>query len=320
MVKINKPKRTVATAIFARHEKEAEDWRRRHLGASIIGEECMRALWYTFRWASPPDFGGRMLRLFERGHREEEWIVEELRKAGFKVHNVEASNDQYRFEAFGGHFGGSIDGVILGVPEAKKTWHLLEVKSINAKGFAVLQRDGVRKAQPKHFDQMQTYMREMELTRALYISVCKNDDHIYVERINYDPKAAQAIMNKAETVIGAKEPLGRISEDPSWFKCKFCSSRPHCHLEQPELLERNCRTCLSSTPLEDGKWACDLHKKTLDDEDQREGCVQHLFIPAILPDKWEATGVGEDSRYVDYSLPNGSTIRDSGKTLRVVKP
>lgn len=316
MVKINKPRRTVATAIFERYENEAEDWRRPHLGASIIGEECNRALWYSFRWASPPDFPGRMLRLFERGHREEAWIVDELRAADFTVHDVDDSGNQYRFEAFGGHFGGSIDGAIQGVPEAKKTWHLLEVKTINLKGFTVLQKNGVQKAQPKHFDQMQIYMDKMSLTRAYYVSVCKNDDHIYTERIYYDPKVAKAIMNKAEMVIGAKEPLGRISEDPAWFKCKFCQFRPHCHLSEPQSLQRNCRTCVSSTPLEDGTWACELHKTKLDDAEQRLGCDAHLLIPALLPAGWEPVDVSEDTRRITYKLPDGSTIIDSG-TLEV---
>ncbi len=38
-----------ARAIFDYHEKTADDWRRAHLGASIIGSDCTRYLWYTFR-------------------------------------------------------------------------------------------------------------------------------------------------------------------------------------------------------------------------------------------------------------------------------
>jgi hypothetical protein len=39
-----------------------------------------------------------------------------------------------------GHFGGSMDAVALGIPEAPKTWHLCEFKTHNAKSFADLQK------------------------------------------------------------------------------------------------------------------------------------------------------------------------------------
>lgn len=58
---------------------------RAHLGGSIIGNSCMRAIWYSFRWAKRPVFQGRILRLFERGHKEEFRFVEYLQLLGIKV-------------------------------------------------------------------------------------------------------------------------------------------------------------------------------------------------------------------------------------------
>src|SRR5688572_4793950 len=61
-----------------------------HLGASIIGHECSRYLWFSFRWcardegeATKRDANshanlGRKLRLFNRGHREEARFIEYL--------------------------------------------------------------------------------------------------------------------------------------------------------------------------------------------------------------------------------------------------
>ena len=45
---------------------------RSHLGASVIGNKCKRAIWFNFRWVKKPEFSGRQLRLFNRGHKEEE--------------------------------------------------------------------------------------------------------------------------------------------------------------------------------------------------------------------------------------------------------
>lgn len=58
---------------------------RDHLGGSMIGKKCERELFYNFRWAKRPSFGARMLRLFDRGHKEEFRFVQFLRDAGIVV-------------------------------------------------------------------------------------------------------------------------------------------------------------------------------------------------------------------------------------------
>lgn len=63
-----------------------DDGHRNHLGASLIGRECSRYLWYVFRWVYHKQFDGRMYRLFNRGHREEDRFCEWLRGIGCIVH------------------------------------------------------------------------------------------------------------------------------------------------------------------------------------------------------------------------------------------
>lgn len=58
---------------------------RAHLGGSMIGRECDRELFYSFRWFLRPAFAGRMLRLFDRGHKEEFRFVAYLRSVGIEV-------------------------------------------------------------------------------------------------------------------------------------------------------------------------------------------------------------------------------------------
>lgn len=41
------------TAIYASYEAQQGDGFRNHLGASLIGKSCNRALWFDFRWVSP---------------------------------------------------------------------------------------------------------------------------------------------------------------------------------------------------------------------------------------------------------------------------
>ncbi|HEX8349957.1 MAG TPA: hypothetical protein VF598_08335, partial [Hymenobacter sp.] len=59
---------------------------RSHLGASVIGRECGRQIWYGWRWARKPKFQARMLRLFNRGHLEEARFIAALLAIGVQVY------------------------------------------------------------------------------------------------------------------------------------------------------------------------------------------------------------------------------------------
>lgn len=62
---------------------------RHHLGASIIGRKCSREIYYSYRWATPSQFDGRMLRLFDRGHEEEFRFADWLRLVGATVETID---------------------------------------------------------------------------------------------------------------------------------------------------------------------------------------------------------------------------------------
>lgn len=217
-------------AIYASYEADAGDGRRDHLGASLIGKECERALWYDFRWATRDRFPGRILRLFETGQLEEARLVRNLRRTGATVLEVDPDTGrQWRVEAHGGHFAGSLDAVALGLLEAPKTWHLVEFKTHNAKSFADLQRDGVRRSKPRHWAQMQVYMRLAGIERAIYVAVCKNTDELHTERVPIERDEADRLIAKAKRVIDAPRPPARISTDPTWWQCRYCEHHELCH-------------------------------------------------------------------------------------------
>jgi hypothetical protein len=58
---------------------------RTHLGASMLGKKCARAVWYGWRWAHVTRHQGRLLRLFNRGHREEPDLVKHLEGLGLII-------------------------------------------------------------------------------------------------------------------------------------------------------------------------------------------------------------------------------------------
>jgi hypothetical protein len=63
MAALPPPACPTVTAIYAAYEAAADNGYRAHLGASLIGTECERAIWYSFRWATRARHTGRLLRL-----------------------------------------------------------------------------------------------------------------------------------------------------------------------------------------------------------------------------------------------------------------
>ncbi len=294
-------------AIFAGYEADADEGFRAHLGASLIGKDCERALWYDFRWTTVAHHPGRLLRLFETGQLEEARIVRNLRRTGATVLEVDPETGrQWRVQAHGGHFGGSLDAVALNLREAPKTWHVLEFKTHASKSFVELVAKGVRQSKPQHYAQMQIYMKLTGMTRAMYLAVNKDNDDLYVERVEADGEFADRLLAKAGRIIFAARPPARISDDPAWYQCRLCSHAGICRHEAPAAV--NCRTCLGSTPVVGG-WQCERLQRALSDAEQRGGCSQHLYIPNLVPG--EQVDAGED--WVEYRLPDGQVWRDHGR-------
>lgn len=276
----------------------ADDGLRPHLGASQIGKPCSRALWYGFRWSKLAAFEPRMLRLFARGQREEDTLTALLSAIdGVRVvQNDPNTGQQYSFKA--GHFGGSMDGAIVGIPDAPKTWHVLEFKTFNAKSFNALVKAGVKEAKPEHYAQMQCYMAWTGMERALYCAVCKDDDRLHLERIDFDRAAAESLFAKAQRIIDSVEPPARISDKPDWYECKLCEHQDVCHWS--DVPAPTCRACAHVTPVADGQWHCARHGKHLTTSEQKAACQSHRYIPALLSSFAEVVDADTEANWIKY--------------------
>jgi len=281
----------VGSAIYEWYRTSRPQKHRAHLGGSQIGVECDRALWYQFRWADTGKPEGRMIRLWRRGWDEEPKLEEELEAIGIKVESIDpATGEQFRVARHGGHFGHGADGKVTGVPLGGEAVHLAEYKTANDKNWKALKAKGLKVGQPKYYDQTQTGMLVHGLERCLFISVNKNDDSIYTERVKLDRPYAEQLLERAGRIIFAPSPPVGISEDASFYKCKWCDMKEVCHYGK--VAEVNCRTCVYSSPTDEGPndegpWRCDLHPDEPIPEDfQRTGCPSHVFHPAL-------TGLGE---------------------------
>ena len=253
-----------------------EDGRRGHLGASIIGRECPREIWYSFRWALIPNHSARLLRLFNRGHLEEPRMLALLKCIGAQVWSKTEDGKQFRAEFLPGHYGGSLDGIIKGIPEIPDVAVLGEFKTHNAKSFAKLVTDGVHFTKWEHVVQTNLYMGAYGLTYTLYLATNKNDDDLYAEILPFDKTIYLRYFQRGVEIIKASSPPPRIHKNSSWYKCKMCDFHSICHGNNP--VSVSCRMCKFSSPQEGGGWACSKHGISLSDEAQKAACQHYAQI------------------------------------------
>ena len=289
------------TARIDQAHKDRAERPRAHFGASQAGHPCDRWLWLSFRWAVQPDFPGRILRVFRRGHHEEDWIVADLKAAGIKI--THTGRTQKRV-GFGWHISGSLDGIIeRGVPEAVHKQHVAEFKTHSLKSFKDMVAKGVEKYKPIHYAQVQLYMHGTRIDRALYVAVCKDDDQLYFERVRYDKAFAEKLLDRCIGIVKAERMPDPLSADPSWYQCKFCDAHEFCH-ESKITKHVNCRTCAFSTPEENGTWLCERHQESgIPEEFQHDGCASHVLHPDLVPWEMEASFSPDEAVYIIDGKP-----------------
>ncbi len=257
---------------------------RKHLGASQIGHVCKRYLWYVFRWVKKPtyinvngvDHKGRMMRLFNRGHREEERFVEWLRGVGCTVQDKDPNTqEQFRIKGVMGHFGGSLDGKVWLPPRYGYTKTILGEFKTQGTGpkFEALLTNGAQKEKPVHFVQMSTYGFELNLEYAIYNAINKNDDDLHVEIVELDWKLGAQMFEKARGIILSQpsDPPPKFSLSPATMECRTCDFVGICHRGEP--VEKNCRSCIAAQPVDNSEWRCNRYNLIIPEQHIAHGCA-----------------------------------------------
>ena len=318
MVEIPPPAQRTVDAIWAAREAEHKarpPYESYGISASSLGHDCDRKLWYSLRWASLPEqFTGRKLRIFERGDIEEQRILDDLRLAGVEVEDVDpVTGRQWRFALANGFLRGKADGRAIGIIEAPKTEHVIEIKSMKAADWRAIVKHGLARKKPEHWHQLHAGMVGLGLTRGAYIAVNKDSEEIHIERIALDVEEGNRQEARVLRIVDAHDAPGRIADSDETFACRFCQHKALCH--SPEFARRHCRTCVHFTFTRDGNGHCDRFNVPHSPQEQRNGasCPAHLFLPALVPGV--QVDANPDEEWIEYELPDGTTWRD-GKESR----
>lgn len=311
------PDPTLAAIDAATEAAAARELPRGYLGMSQIGEPCERKLWYSFRWAMPRVLPAAALYRIEDGHRTEELLARRLRMVpGVQLYTVDPrTGQQVACADHGGHFCGHLDGVVLGLLQAPKTWHVWECKAVNEDKQAKLAKlvaERGEKAALVHWDpiywaQAQVYMHYQGMTRHYLTAASPGGRSVVSVRTDADPAAAEELRAKALRVITAVEPLPRLSEDAANWQCRGCAAHAFCH--GGKLPAVSCRTCAHATPALDGeaRWTCARWSDDIPLDAQRTGCPEHRYIPSLVTFA-EPVDADPAANWIEYRLRDGRTF------------
>ena len=197
-------------------------------------------------------FSGRMVRLFQVGHDFEPRAIEYLIACGYAVSPINLNTGkQWRIEGCNGHYGGSIDAIA----EKGTSKFICEFKTNGTgAGFTDVETKGLEKAKPKHWAQINQYALMYKIKYYIYLIENKNDSDIIVEVGEANWQHGEQLVKRATDIIESEFPPPKISQQPSYYECKFCFAQDICHFG--EAVEENCRSCKNASPVERGEWFC----------------------------------------------------------------
>jgi hypothetical protein len=208
---------------------------RTYLGASRIGEPCLRRLVYeATHTPEDPDktITGKTLRIFEAGHVFEDLSIRWMRAAGFNLRTHKKNGEQFGFATAQGRVRGHIDGVIVDGPSIGLAWPALwEHKALGNKGWTDFVKRGLQLSKPIYWAQVHLYMAYMELSQCLFTALNKDTEELWHEAVPFDPAEAQRQSDKAVDVlraIDAQELPPRFAAHADFYLCKFCPFHDRC--------------------------------------------------------------------------------------------
>jgi len=287
-----------------------------YYGLSGAGRECARQNWYSFRWVAVEHHDAATHRRFLDGHAGEALMAERLKS----VPNVDLRTEgpdgqQFAVKALGGHIRGHLDGAVVGLLQAPKTWHVWEHKQVNEKKFTKLnklkakdEKAALENWDQTYFVQAQTYMGLTGMERHYLTVTTPGGRDITSCRTDFQKDKHDKFMEEAADVVLSEVPPPRISEKPEFYLCKWCNFSEHCHGDKTAAV--SCRTCMHVDPRDDGTWHCNFHDKKLTNKEQRSGCRDHLFIPELIP--WaEFKSHDSDNNTTTYEIPSGKEITNA---------
>jgi hypothetical protein len=211
-----------------------DDAPRSYIGASIIGNPCDRAIYYSYKGAKC-SIEEKTRLTFKIGKAIEELVIDSLEfyADDLSLNGIE-THDNTKIEVI--HMGQMVDKEVpelQGTPDAvikiNDELYVLEIKTANNTSFSKLLKERYRRWREQYYAQIQVYMGLCDIKKAIALVINKDTSEVYEEVIEFDEIEFECMRSKSEHVMKMTEPPKRLNDNPLFFVCKMCQFNKVCH-------------------------------------------------------------------------------------------
>lgn len=195
---------------------------RDYIGASAIGSDCLRQIWYEAKGYKGNSVPPSLRRSWEIGKQLEGTVLDWLGFAGIDVSTFQADLADADLPYFKGH----IDSMWIKNDDAHA---IIEVKTAKNSSFEQFASQGVKKWNPRYYAQLQAYMGMSGVFSAYILVLNKDNSDLLDEFVTFVPEFYEKLREKAKMVYEAVAAPPRVNGSPIWYQCKMCKFRETCH-------------------------------------------------------------------------------------------
>ncbi len=201
--------------------EKKDDEVRNYIGASSIGSECLRQIWYQYKGMKGEAIPAKTRRTWEIGKNLEGLIIRSLVNAGIEVFTTDKTFFAKDAEFFQGH----VDAIVT----FKNNKAILEIKTAKDSSFNIFKNKGLRVWNPQYYAQIQSYMGMSEINSAYILVLNKDNSELFDEFVKFDPDFYKRLLEKAKIIYKAKIEPPKINSSPLWYLCRMCKFNKECH-------------------------------------------------------------------------------------------
>lgn len=214
--------RDVLTKKIDKNHALIQDEPRNYIGASIIGSDCLRQIWYEFKGEESEDVPIKTRRNWMIGKILEGLILNWIERCGIYIARNWLDLKSENISNFRGH----LDAVWIKNDEAHA---IIEIKTAKDSSFKIFVKKGVKLWNPQYYAQIQSYMGMSGIFNAYILVLNKDNSELSDELVTFDPAFYKQLEEKALMISTAVYPPPKINSSPLWYQCKTCKFNKVCH-------------------------------------------------------------------------------------------
>lgn len=210
------------TKLIEKQQESIVDDVRYYIGASSIGSDCLRQIWYEYKGTPSSGVPTKTRRAWAIGKTLEGLVLDWLEAAGITLVRTWWELKSAKVKIFKGH----LDAVWIKKDEA---FAIIEVKTAKDSIYKTFVSKGVKACNPQYYAQIQSYMGMSGIESAYILVLNKDNSELYDELVTFDEEFYKGLEDKALMISQSNIEPPKVNGSPYWWQCKICKFNKECH-------------------------------------------------------------------------------------------